>query len=183
MKNLPKDWIFAHDRLMMSFTDAKLWLITYLLAPVMMFVEKYIFDDWAFIPYLLLVMLLDILTAWIRILLKENKEGEETEEITSRGMRQSLAKSVQYFVFLITVHALTNIHVRGERIEIYDWILDVAYTFLIVIEVKSIWENLMGMRKGFNLSGFMKKITNSDIWEKDANKEQQKKSNSEDGAE
>lgn len=176
----PKDWIFAHHRLMISFTDLKLWALATVITPIVYFIEKYVFSDWDFIPYLLMVMVLDIITAWLRILLKTPKEGEEKEEITSRGMRQTIAKSVQYFVFLITIHLLTNIPVKGERIEIYDWIIDMAYTFLIVIEVNSIWENLMGMRNGFDLSVFMKKIANSDIWGKEQNKQ---RNNSEGGVE
>ena len=61
---------------------------------------------------------------------------------------------------------MTNIHVKGERIEIYDWLINVAYTFLMVIEVKSIWENLTGMGNKFDLSEFIKKITNSEMFKK-----------------
>lgn len=177
---LPKDWIFAHHRLWEAFSDAKLWLITYMVAPIIMLVEKYIFNDWQFLKYLTIVMILDILTALLRVYLKEG-----SDHITSRGMRQTVVKTVQYFVFLITIHLLTNIHVQGERITIYDWILDVAYTFLIVIEVRSIWENLMGMSNKFDLTGFIEKITNSEIWQKKQDNEEivEKKENTEDGAE
>lgn len=176
IKNFIHDnWIFAHHRLWESFSDAKLWLITYMIAPIIMFIEKYIFNDWQFLKYLIIVMILDIFSALCRVYLTEGKEN-----ITSRGMRQTVVKSVQYFVFLITIHLLTNIHVNGDRITIYDWIIDVAYTFLIVIEIRSIWENLMKMNNKFDLSGFIKKITDSDIWGKDK-KDQQKNSSSEDG--
>lgn len=160
MKNLiPKDWIFAHHRLAESFGDMKLWAITYLIAPTAMLIEKYIFDDWSFLPYLLIAMCLDLITALMRVYLKQG-----ANEITSRGLRQSVVKSVQYLVFLITIHLITNIHVKGERIEIYDWMLDIAYTFLMVIEVRSIWENLTGMGDNFDLSEFTKRITNSEIF-------------------
>lgn len=176
IKNFISDnWIFAHHRLWESFSDAKLWLITYMIAPIIMFIEKYIFNDWQFLKYLIIVMILDIFSALCRVYLTEGKES-----ITSRGMRQTVVKSVQYFVFLITIHLLTNIHVNGDRITIYDWIIDIAYTFLIVIEIRSIWENLMKMNNKFDLSGFIKKITDSDIWGKDK-KDQQKNSSSEDG--
>lgn len=172
----PKDWMFAHHRLWESFGDAKLWLITYRIAPIIMFVEKFIFNDWEFLKYLLMVMVLDIITALLRVYLKEGSDN-----ITSRGMRQTVIKTVQYFVFLITIHLLTNIHVQGERITIYDWILDVAYTFLIVIEVRSIWENLMGMSDKFDLSGFIEKITKSEIWQKKQDNVEEKKEESSEG--
>lgn len=175
----PDNWIFAHHRLWESFSDAKLWLITYMIAPIIMFVEKFIFNDWEFLKYLIIVMVLDIITALFRVYLKEGSDN-----ITSRGMRQTVVKTVQYFVFLITIHLLTNIHVQGERITIYDWILDVAYTFLIVIEVRSVWENLMGMSDRFDLSGFIEKITKSEIWQKKQDSvEEKKEGNSEDGVE
>lgn len=175
MKNiLPKDWIFAHHRLAESFTDAKLWLVTSLIAPIIMFIEKYIFSDWYFLTYLLIAMVFDIITALIRVYIKDG-----ARHITSRGFRQSVVKAIQYFVFLITIHWITNIHVQGERIEIYDWIIPVAYTFLMLIEVKSIWENLTGMGNGFDLSEFIKKVTNKELWSKESNKS---KNNSGDGA-
>lgn len=171
---LPKDWIFAHHRLAEAFTDAKMWLITSLIAPIIMFIEKYIFSDWNFIVYILIAMIFDILTALIKVYIKEGGN-----HITSKGLRQSVVKAIQYFVFLITIHWITNIHVQGERIEIYDWIIPVAYTFLMVIEIRSIWENLTGMGNGFDLSEFIKKISNKELWSKESNRS---KNNSEDGA-
>ena len=171
--SLPKEWIFAHHRLAESFTDVKLWLVTSLIAPILMFVEKYIFSDWDFLIYLLLAMGFDIITALIKVSIKDG-----ISHITSRGLRQSVVKSVQYFVFLATIHWITNIHVQGDRIEIYDWIIPIAYTFLMLIEIKSIWENLTGMGNGFDLSEFIKKISNKELWSKESNRS---KNNSEDG--
>jgi hypothetical protein len=48
----------------------------------------------------------------------------------------------------------------------------------MVIEIRSIWENLTGMGDKFDLSEFIKKITNKELWVKESNKS---KNSSEDG--
>lgn len=97
------------------------------------------------IIYLGALMILDLLTGVVKVWVKEKK----VEAVTSTGLRETIVKFVQYGTFLIVTYILT--HIKGkEGTEIladYQFTLRWATIFCILIEVKSVYENLTAMNK------------------------------------
>lgn len=145
--------LFCHYKLVEKFMDVKLWLITALAAPAVHHINKYLFNDWQFIKWLLILMFLDLVTGLWRA-------RQEDRMITSKGFRDSITKMIQYGIFLIVIHVLMNFEISGEPSGLFQWMDDAAYTFLMVIEAKSIWENITNVRANkFDLTWFIEKIT------------------------
>lgn len=124
--------------------NLNLWLCT-IVAGI---VEKFLFNNWDFLIWLVVAMVLDFATgvtkAWVR-----------GEVATSKGFRNTVAKGIQYGAFLIITHVLINFSTVGKKFENLAVIGDLAYTFLILIEIKSVYENIVAMNSKFD---FLKRI-------------------------
>lgn len=130
--------------MMERFTDITLWVCATALVPFMDYfvclINKYLFTDWSFLKWLVVLLILDLLTGiW--------KSYSKKEAMTSRGLRMTLSKVIQYSVFLIVIHVLVHFTIDGERVTMLDWLDDYAYTFLMCIEARSIWENINEIKK------------------------------------
>jgi phage-related holin len=112
---------------------------------------------WLFGPYtagiggLFCLVCLDWLTKWA--VLSRQAGGFwiawKTDVISSQGMRDGLKKIVWYGITLIVGHQLSHIRVAGFCLG--DTGTEVLCAYLIVIEAKSILENLRDM--GFTAAG------------------------------
>lgn len=149
---LPTEWTTAHLKLWEQFTQTKFWLFTFLVTPMMMLIEKYLFSDWQFLKWLLILMVLDfisgVIAAWIR----------PDDKVSSLKMRSSVVKTVQYGIFVIVMHVLSHFQIEGVEINFYDWITSGAYVFLIGVEGKSILENVQKMNNKFDISRYINKL-------------------------
>ena len=135
-------------KFLLSFTNVKLWLFAGVLTPVSLFIEKYIFADWQFIKWLVLMMALDLITGIIKAVIKN-------ETISSYGFRRTAMKGMQYSIFLIVMHILENYEIDNEKVGMFDWMTRGAYSFLIGIEGKSVLENIAVFDKRFDVSYFI----------------------------
>lgn len=136
---------------MEAFSDVKVWLFTVIATPLMLVTETYLFEDWEYLKWLMLLMFLDLVTGVLRAFLKK-------VQVTSKGLRQTVIKVIQYFIFLITIHVLTNFKIQGVEVELFAWITTSAYAFLIGIEAKSILENLAGFNDTFDATALIDKL-------------------------
>ena len=134
-----------------NFADVKVWAFTFIVAPLFSFTEKYLFADWEFLKYLAVFMMLDLATGIVNAI--KNKEA-----VTSYGIRRTVVKALQYGVFLIVIHGLDSFEVKGERSDVFGWIVTGAYSFLMGIEGKSILENIVKLDNGFDVKYFIEKI-------------------------
>lgn len=134
--------LYLSDRPMFYFLDMKILLITLLFnlpfLLVMPFIEKYIFSDLLFLPWLLLAMTLDLITGINKVVHRHGWSG-----VNSYGLRRTVSKVIQYSVFLILINLLVNFEISGETVmgEL-SWVIKVSQQYLIFIEAKSIKENL-----------------------------------------
>lgn len=141
----------AHVKLWAQFTDVKLWAWTFATTTFLQFVERYIYADWEFLKFLLVLMALDLFTGIIAAI-------KERIAVTSYGLRRSVLKGVQYGVFLIVMHVLSAFTINGEVQVVYQWVTQGAYIFLIGIEGKSILENIAKMDDRFDVAAFIDRI-------------------------
>lgn len=114
-------------------------------ASLLTFVEKYIFSDWSYLKFLMIACVVDLATGVTKVWVKEGSKA-----ITSKGLRNTIAKVVQYGAFIIITHVLTNFEVDGEKYIEFVWVNKGAYIALILIEVKSVYENIVEINPKFN---------------------------------
>lgn len=114
-------------------------------------VNKYLFNDFEFLKWLIVVCFLDLLTGMWKVWITQGYQA-----ITSRGIRDTVSKIIQYGSFLIITHVLTHFQIGGKATYFnWQWINDVAYEFLILIEIKSVYENIVRINPKMD---FMKPI-------------------------
>lgn len=148
------DWgVFKDVALKFSanFIDIKVWTFTFVITPLFAFTEKYLFADWEFLKYLTVFMMLDLITGIAKAI--KNKDA-----VTSYGIRRTVVKGLQYGVFLIVVHGLDSFEVKGEKSDVFGWIVTGAYSFLMGVEGKSILENIVSLDNRFDISVFIDRI-------------------------
>jgi len=134
-----------------SFTDIKIWVFTFVITPLFAFTEKYLFADWEFLKWLTVFIMLDLITGVAKAI-------KSKQAVTSYGIRRTVVKALQYGVFLIVVHGLDSFEVKGEKTEIFGWIVTGAYSFLMGVEGKSILENIVELDDRFDVKHFIEKI-------------------------
>ncbi|SHL87792.1 phage holin family protein [Hymenobacter psychrotolerans] len=103
--------------------------------------QKYIFNDWSALGFLMVLFLIDTLLGMARSF----KQGR----FHSRGMRQMFTKLRDYGVGIVVAHVFSSIEIDGSRVPWADYMsLGVKFTiylFILIIEAKSIDENLRGL--------------------------------------
>ena len=150
-----------------TLVPAKLTLLTHLnnvklyagvaLLQIMPFVQKYLFSDFTFLKWLVIAMVCDLLTGVV-------KAWNKKEAITSKGLRQTISKCVQYGVFLIITNVLTHYEINGQAVSNFTWLTKLAYEFVILIEIKSVYENIVDINPKLDLfKKVFKKI--AELWD------------------
>lgn len=136
-----------------SFFDFKTWCFTggFTLLQIA-WLKKFLFSDMEYLQWLFVVVAIDLITgltkAWV------NKE-----EITSKKLRDSVGKIIQYGAFLIITHVLTNFTFDGQKFDQVTWIGKMGFTFLILVEIKSVYENIIAINPRLDvISSISKKI-------------------------
>lgn len=102
--------------------------------------HKYIFSDTEYLGWLFVAVMLDLITgitkAWVQGGIKN---------ITSQGLRMTIIKFIQYGAFLIITHVLVHFTVNGNNISPLGFIDNWAFSLLILIEIKSVYENIVAI--------------------------------------
>ncbi|WBO86249.1 phage holin family protein [Hymenobacter yonginensis] len=103
--------------------------------------EKYIFNDWNALAFLMVLFLLDTGLGMARSF----RQGR----FHSRGMRQMFTKLRDYGVGIVVAHVFCNIEVDGSKFPWAEYmafgVKGAIYFFILLIETKSIDENLRGL--------------------------------------
>lgn len=99
------------------------------------FTHKYIFDKPEYLIWLIIALSCDLLTGIAKVWVHEGHKA-----ITSKGFRMTVVKFIQYGVFLIITHVLSNVQV-GDNTP-FAFVKDWACLLLLLIEIKSVYENI-----------------------------------------
>lgn len=117
------------------------WLMVCLIASKFVeFFEKYIFSDWSFATFLLVAVGFDTVLS----LIYHWRAGT----ISSAGWNKIGVKLITYFALLFVAHFMRSYVVDGVGAEVFFWIDDVVYGYMIVREALSIIENTEKIRPG-----------------------------------
>src|SRR5690606_2714082 len=119
------------------------------------FFQKYIFDDTEYLAWLLIAVMLDLITGITKAWVQGGRKN-----ITSRGLRMTVIKFIQYGAFLIITHVLVHFTVSGGNISPVAFIDRWAYSLLILIEIKSVYENIVAISPKLDfINSLIEKIT------------------------
>lgn len=116
--------------------------------------EKFVFNDWNALAFLMVLFLLDTLLGMAR--------SFHQGRFHSRGMRQMFTKLRDYGVGIVVAHVFSAIEIDGSRVPWADYmslgIKFAIYLMILIIEAKSIDENLRGLGgQGLPLPKFLRK--------------------------
>lgn len=108
-------------------------LIALPLSPIVDWIEKYIFKDWEFLKFLVVLIIVDTLISWVFHL--------KQKDFSSKGFGMILTKIFVYGCLLIVAHVLGEYTIDGQTTTTFTWFRSLMCTALIVRESISIVEN------------------------------------------
>lgn len=118
--------------------NTKLFILAFGFAPLFNFIEKYIWDDWTFLIFMVFLVGVDTATGMLY--------AWKQHEISSKKMKGLLTKVFAYGATLITVHIMSSFTVKNQPntmiADILPYLDSLMYSFLVFREVLSINENL-----------------------------------------
>lgn len=114
------------------------------------FLEKYVFNDWAFLGFLCMLIIIDTLTSMAK--------NWKHKTVSSHGFSKVFIKVLLYGAFLILVHGLKSYEVNGVKNALFNWIDDVGYAAIMAREALSIVENIASVYPGLIPTWFTSRL-------------------------
>lgn len=103
-------------------------------SPVFYVVETYFFDDWEFLKFLMVAMLIDWVwgfgLAW------------KTRTISEEGFEKLGKKLIEYGTLLVLGHIMLNARSGGDPIAVFSYLTTTIHGYLLVREAISILEKV-----------------------------------------
>ena len=119
-------------------------LITFLtlpITPLAELFEKYVFGDWEFVKFLVVLICLDTALEFIKHWM--------SHDISSRAFGMIARKLLVYSSVMVLGHVMSRFSVAGEPVDSFVWFRYFACSALMVREGISIIENLEDIMPGF----------------------------------
>ena len=132
-------------------------LITMIALPITPFIElfeKYVFGDWEFVKYLVVLVVIDTVLGFSKHYIKH--------DISSKAYGMIAKKIVSYSIVMIVAHVVATFKVGGEQIESLVWFRYFACSALMVREAISIIENLEVISPGFIPKSIVRRLSEFD---------------------
>lgn len=115
-------------------------LLSAIWAGIMEGTQKYLFADFEYLKFLLIATTIDLITG----IAKAWAQGGH-KAVTSKGIRMTVLKFIQYGAFLIITHVISSFTISGEPYPRFGFIKDWGYLLLLLVEVKSVYENIVAI--------------------------------------
>ena len=140
-------------------------LVSIPLSPIAELFEKYVFGDWEFVKFLIVLISLDTLLGFVKHYI--------AKDVDSRAFAMIAKKLIAYSAVMILSHVLSNFAVDGESVESFVWFRYFACSALMVREAISIIENSEEILPGFFPKSVISRLKgfDSDTGEKKPRKE------------
>ena len=132
-------------------------LITMIALPITPFIElfeKYVFGDWEFVKYRVVLVVIDTILGFSKHYIKH--------DISSKAYGMIAKKIVSYSIVMIVAHVVATFRVGGEQIESLVWFRYFACSALMVREAISIIENLEVISPGFIPKSIVRRLSEFD---------------------
>ena len=124
------------------------------ITPVIELFEKYVFGDWEFVKYLVVLVVIDTILGFSKHYIKH--------DISSKAYGMIAKKIVSYSIVMIVAHVVATFRVGGEQIESLVWFRYFACSALMVREAISIIENLEVISPGFIPKSIVRRLSEFD---------------------
>jgi len=144
--NLQEQFTFAKFKLPM--------LAAAILAPCLEFFKEFIFNDWKFMAFMAVFIVLDTITGVV----KAWKRGT----VSSQGFTGVMIKVFVYGAFVIVLHGLESFSEKAAVQMAFDWVGTLGYAAVLVREAISIIENLGAIKKGLIPEWILAKLKDFD---------------------
>jgi toxin secretion/phage lysis holin len=131
--------------------DAKLTcMIAFPLNGLLNGMATYIFDDWEFVKWLVVLIVVDTILGLLK--------HWYAHDISSKGYGMVIKKLIVYSSVMILAHVLSNFKVGGEQVTALQWFGTFGCTILMVREGLSIIENIEAILPGFFPASIIKRF-------------------------
>lgn len=107
------------------------------IAPILGWFEKYVFGDWEFLKFLVVLMIVDTL---LGLIIHTKKR-----DLSVQGFEKIIIKVICYGAALIVAHNLSSYRVLGEVIEGFNWFRTTICSSLIIRESLSILNGIQNL--------------------------------------
>ena len=124
------------------------------ITPFIELFEKYVFGDWEFVKYLVVLVVIDTILGFSKHYIKH--------DISSKAYGMIAKKIVSYSIVMIVAHVVATFRVGGEQIESLVWFRYFARSALMVREAISIIENLEVISPGFIPKSIVRRLSEFD---------------------
>ena len=124
------------------------------ITPFIELFEKYVFGDWEFVKYLVVLVVIDTVLGFSKHYIKH--------DISSKAYGMIAKKIVSYSIVMIVAHVVATFRVGGEQIESLVWFRYFACSALMVREAISIIENLEVISPGFIPKSIVRRLSEFD---------------------
>lgn len=104
------------------------------ISPIVNWFEKYVFHDWEFIKYLVVLIIFDTLISWVYHI--------REKDFSSKGFGMILVKLFSYAGLLSLGHILSSYTINSSQVTTFTWINSLICTSLLIREAISIVENV-----------------------------------------
>lgn len=108
-------------------------LLSAVLMPLIALIQTYIFADWEFMKFLLVLVAIDTLLSLYR--------HYNSKTVNSKRFAIIIPKLIGYFLLLILSHVIVHFTVEGEQNSLFAWFQTFCYSAIIVRESLSILEH------------------------------------------
>lgn len=105
---------------------------------VMQFFETYVFADWQFLTFFLVLLTIDMVLTFYKAF--------ASKSINVKLLGIIFQKILMYVCFLVLVHIVSHYTINGEKNNYFGWLNSVAYSAVVVRESISILENIGSIR-------------------------------------
>lgn len=102
------------------------------LGPVIVFVEKYIYEDWSFGGMLMIVVGIDTMLGYYK--------AHRLNDVSSSSWAKLFTKVMVYFALLVCAHTAAKMKVHGKPDILLTWVDSVIYAAIFMREFLSIVE-------------------------------------------
>jgi phage-related holin len=119
---------------MKFFVQPEILLASFLGGGLITIIETFIFQDWTFLAFLSVLVMLDTALGFLVHWLKGT--------ISSKGFSNLFVKIIIYFSMLILTHVLTHFMVDGQVLRLFSFFDEAVLSAIILRESISIVENV-----------------------------------------
>jgi toxin secretion/phage lysis holin len=109
-------------------------MIGWTLAPIIHFIEKYVFSDWEYLKFLFVITSADTALGFVKAI--------KLHQLSSRGFSMIFTKFTMYACALIATHVLVHFSVANKTYVVFSWFDTVIFSAIVVREAISIFENI-----------------------------------------